>query len=296
MSNLSNISPRPLLPDYAVGAFQQNTRVVGEFIAPTVTVPTQMGRYKKWTEKARFHVPLTMRGISGAATEISTNASDQNYDCVPNALNFTVDQSLGKDADLLARDAIDLLSDIYGLAHLYETLLKAKGAVGAGTDVIFDPAVDPIDLIDGQIEAVLLAGKCEEAGVLVGAKAWRRLKNHPAVAARRQILKWETNPTLFTANAQYMGCFAVIDNAPEGSDPVMEFLLQDEILIFGRHPVPNRRDPSFMKTFRTENYIQNVRTVESKDGRKLIVMLDWSAEIHVTNSTAAQRINYLPIS
>jgi hypothetical protein len=25
-------------------------------------------------------------------------------------------------------------------------------------------------------------------------------------------------------------------------------------------------------------------------------MLDWSAEIHVTNSTAAQRINYLPIS
>lgn len=295
MEALQRLSPNLLLPDYAVGAFQQNTRAVAEFLAPSVPVATGIGRFKKWTEKARFYVPQTLRAIGGAATEIGpTSASDELYECAPNALNYTVDKSLGTDADPLARDAVNLMADIFGLAHLFETLAKAKEAAGAGTAVNYDVAVDPVDLIDDQIESVLLNGRCEEAGVLLGKSAFRRFKNHPLVAQRRQALKWEINPTLFTASAAYMGCWAVVDTAPEGLDPVMQWLLQDEIIIFGRHPVPNRRDNSFMKTFRLKNLVENVRTAETKDGRKFIVMLDWSSAIQVTNSAAVARLNYLP--
>jgi len=295
MNRLESISRKSTAADYATGAFQQNTRPVGEFLAPSVAVAGHSGLYKRWSEKSRFYVPNTLRELGGPATEIASDASDGKYNCAPQALDFPIDNAVGdEEAKMLSMDAVDYLSDIYGLAHLYETLIKAKEAAGAGVNKNYDPLVDPVELIDAEVEAVLLAGKCEEAGVLFGASAWRRFKNHPLVAARRQVMKWELNPALFTADARYMGCFAVVDTAPEGIDPVMDFLLKNEVIVFGRHPAPHRRDPSFMKTFRESQWIKNVRTKKTNDGRKTLVMLDWSAEIQVTNSTAVKRINYLP--
>lgn len=294
MSTIANLSPDPLLQNYAVGARQQNTRKVGEFLAPTVPSTTLVGRYKSWAEKSRFFVPKTIRALNGSATEISSNAADSTFMCTPNGLNYTVDKSLGDDADPLVKDGIDFLADIYGLAHLYDSINTAKAAMGAGTDEPYDPTIDPVDLIDDQINALILASKCETVGVLFGAYAYRRFKNHPLVAARRQSLDYSLNPSLFQANAGYMGCFSVIDEAPEGIDPDIQFLLQNEIIVFGASPVPNRRDPSFMKTFRVDGAVETVKVVESTDRRKLIVTSDWAAAIQVTNPVAVALINYLP--
>ncbi len=292
MAYLQDISASQPIQDYAVGSFQTNTRKVGEFLAPSVPVAGNVGRYKEWHEKARFHIPNTLRALTGSASEVSLDADDKQFDCSPNGLNCTVDKSIGQDVPLLVGDAIDLFADIYGLAHLYETITKAKVAAGAGTEVVYDATQDPVDLIDDQIEAVLLAARCEMAGVLFGASAWRRFKNHPLVAARRAALDWDKNPNVFTANAKYMGCFSFVDTAPEGEDPAPEFLLQDEILIFSRSDNPSRRDPSFMKTFRQKDGVKNVRAQDTKDGRKVLVTLDWSADIRVTNLAGVKRINY----
>jgi len=225
---------------------------------------------------------------------VAVDAEDAEYNCQPHGLNYIVDQSLGADVADLVKDGGDFLADIFGLAHLHEAVGAAKAAAGAGVDMNYDAAQDPVGVIDGAIEDVLLAGKCEEAGVLFGARAWRRFKNHPAVRERGLALRWELNPTLFTADANYMPCSAAIDTKPEGVAPVMDFLLANEVLVFGRHPVPNRRDPSFMKTLRFEGAVEKLRIVPTQDGRKLQVMIDWSAEIQVTNSAAVKRINLLP--
>jgi hypothetical protein len=280
------------LSDYAAGAMQKGTRRVGSFLAPTVLVPLQNGEYKKWSEKSRFYVPQTLRALSGRATEVVSDAENQNYNCQPNGLDYIVDRALGDDVDQLVKDGADFLGDIFGLVHLFEAVVGAKEAAGAGENAAYDIDQDPVELIDAKIEAVQLAGKCEQAGVLFGAHAWKRFKNHPTVRERGLPLKWESNPTLFTADAEYMGCFAIIDTAPEGIDPVMDFLLKDEILVFGRHPVPHRRDPSFMKTLRHEGTVENLRILPTNDDRKVQVMLDWSSEIKITNASAIRRINY----
>jgi hypothetical protein len=299
------------LQEYAAGAVQKGTRRVGNFLAPTVLVPTRVGIFKRWTDKSRFCIPATLRTSGAGATPIVVDADDVPYDCSANALDTVVDAAAldGKPLDLLtildvrsipgqtralAQDGADLLGDIYGLAHLHEAVTIAKEAAGAGTDVNYNAATDPVEIIDAEVEAVQRAGKCEQVGVLFGAAAWRRFKNHPLVRGRGLPLKWELNPALFTADAEYMGCFALVDTAPEGIAPVIEHLLSDEVLIFGRHPVPHRRDPSFMKTLRHEAYTEKLRLLPTKDGRHLQVLLDWNAEIQVTNAQAVKRINYLP--
>ena len=280
------------LANYAVGSMQKGTRKVAEFLAPTVKVPASIGTYKKWDEKSRFYIPDTLLARGGDATEIFTDATDQEYDCLPHGLDMIVDKVMGTDVPALVQDASDLIADIYGLAQLYETLKLAKGSVGAGTDVEYADNSDPVALFDAEVENVLLAGKCEGAALLFGANAWTRFKSHPAVRERGLPLRYDLNPTLFTADADYMGCFASYDTKPEGIEPVLNFVLGDEVLIFGRNPVPNRRDPSFMKTLRFDGLIDKLRVVATKDGRRLQVLIDWSSEIKVTNASAVKRINY----
>jgi hypothetical protein len=292
MSQLTAISASPTSQTYAAGAIQRRTRKVANFLAPTVPVATPHGIYKLWSEKSRFFIPNTIRALSGDATEVSVAASDVFHDCEPHALTNLVDQSLGQNVDLLAKDSSDLLADIFGLAHLFEVVTVAKAAAGAGDNHTVDPSLDPVGIIDGYINSVLLAGKCEQVGVIFGALAWGNFKNHPLVKSRPAPLKWELNPALFNAEAQYMSCFSVVDTTPEGIDPVMDFILKDEIIVFGTQAEPTRRDPSFMKTFRVQNVEEVLRIVPTKDGRKLQVMLDWAAQVAVTNTAAVKRINY----
>ena len=295
MSQIVAITASPTSQTYALGAVQRRTRKVANFLAPSVPVTSAHAIYKAWNEKSRFFIPNSVRALGGDGAEVGIEATDAFLDCFPHALNNTVDRSLGDNVDLLAKDSSDLLADIYGLAHLFEVVTTAKAAAGSGENIDFTSgAVDPIAVIDAHINSVLLAGKCEQAGVLFGATAWNAFKNNAAVRQGRGPLNWELNPSLFNADAEFRSCFSVIDTAPEGVDAVMDFLLKDTILIFGTQAEPTRRDPSFMKTFRVEGQEEILRIIPTQDGRKLRVMLDWVAEVRVTNSAAVKRINCLP--
>ncbi len=70
MSRLSSISASPTLKEFAQGAAQESIMPVADFLAPTVAVPTSTGRFKKYTEKNRFHIPNTLRTLGGRATEL----------------------------------------------------------------------------------------------------------------------------------------------------------------------------------------------------------------------------------
>src|ERR1700744_4963760 len=88
MPSLSEITASPMLKEFAQGAAQSPGQPVADFLAPTVEVPTSIGRYKIYTEKNRFTPPDTSRAIGGRATVLSFDAT---YNCQPNALDFPID-------------------------------------------------------------------------------------------------------------------------------------------------------------------------------------------------------------
>ena len=92
MSRLSDISASPVLREFAQGAAQSAIMPVADFLAPTIEVPTSVGRYKKYTEKDRFRIPNTLRSIGGRATElrfeVSAQRRDQRVDFEPEELGF----------------------------------------------------------------------------------------------------------------------------------------------------------------------------------------------------------------
>ena len=49
-----------MLKEFAQGAAQSAVQPVADFLAPTVEVPTSIGRYKIYTEKNRFLPPDTV--------------------------------------------------------------------------------------------------------------------------------------------------------------------------------------------------------------------------------------------
>ena len=61
MSLLGQVSSSPVLREYAQGLAQSAAQPVADFLAPTVAVATSVGRFKSYTEKDRFHIPVTLR-------------------------------------------------------------------------------------------------------------------------------------------------------------------------------------------------------------------------------------------
>ena len=83
----------------------------------------------------------------------------------------------------------------------------------------------------------------------------------------------------------------VFDDAPEGVDEDIQFLLDSAVLVFARKAQPSRRDPSFMKTFRLMNQFMVPGSYMRDDGRVEVAKFDWSEDVQVSNANAAKRIN-----
>ena len=83
----------------------------------------------------------------------------------------------------------------------------------------------------------------------------------------------------------------VQDEAPEGVADDIQFLLDDEIIVFASNDSPTRLSPDFMKTFRLRGQWMRPGTYQKEDGRGEVLKMDWSEEIQITNSAAAVRIN-----
>jgi len=295
-----------MLREYAQGAAQSSIQPVADFIAPTVPVSTSVGRYKKYTEKNRFRIPATLRGMGGRATELSFAVSDETFNCAPHALDFPVDnleelEEAGLES-VLEEGAI-LVSEIAGLAHEKLVVDTALASVGAGTDVTFSGASDDaVNLIDQQILNVIKTtkyGSLMGIGVLFGATAFRIFKNSPLVRARFTTAGGNAIPNITpeSASSLLLGqpdvrvSYMVYDNAPEGIAEDIKFVLDSTVLIFARRPEPTRRDPSFMKTFRLTNNYMVPGSYIRDDGRVEVAKFDWSEDVKVTNALAATRLN-----
>lgn len=303
MSKLASISSNPVLREYSQGAAQGATSAIADFLAPTVPVGTSTGRYKVYTVKNRFKIPDTRRAVGGQATQIGFAADDATYNCTPHALDFPVDNLEMVESDGLMnimQEGADICAEVGALAHEKTVIDKALAAIGAGTALSIGASDDVIDQLDSSILSVVLAAKMGglmDVGILFGAGAWRKVKNHASVRDRfvsGSKAKFN-NPTLLDFGEMLVSkCDARVslmcyDSAPEGKAESMSFVLNGDILIFARKSNPTRFDPSFMKTFRLRNQWMVPGTYQWPDGRGESAKFDWSEEVVVTNSAAAVR-------
>jgi hypothetical protein len=306
MSRLADISASPVLKQFAQGAAQSNIMPVADFLAPTVEVPTSVGRFKKYTEKNRFRIPQTLRAIGGRAAELSFDVSDESYNCNPHALDYPVDNlerlEAGELEDCLREGAV-ACAEVAALAHEKSVIDAALAAVGAGTSKTWNSSADPVSDLDDAILSVIKAAKYGSlmgVGVLFGTSAWKIFKNAEKVRGRivsglgKGGLAVPTEPiagNLLIGNPDVRTSYMVYDDAPEGKTEDIKFLLDSAILIFARRANPTRRDPSFMKTFRLAGQYMVPGSYIREDGRVEVAKFDWSEDVRITNASAAVRLN-----
>ena len=308
MSRLSDISASPVLREFAQGAAQSAIMPVADFLAPTIEVPTSVGRYKKYTEKDRFRIPNTLRSIGGRATELRFEVSDETYNCEPHALDYPVD-NLEKlesaDLENALREGAVAVAEVAALAHEKSVIDAAVAAAGAGTGKVWNASADPVADIDAAIMDVIKAAKYGSlmgVGVLFGASAWCLFKNQEKVRGRFVVGNGPKGknlavPTESTAGSLFVGSpdvrtsYIVYDDSAPGVAEDIKFLLDSTVLIFARRPNPTRRDPSFMKTFRLMGKYMVPSSYMRDDGRVEVAKFDWSEDVRVTNSAAVKRLN-----
>jgi hypothetical protein len=306
MSRLSDISASPVLKQFAQGAAQSNIMPVADFLAPTVEVPTSVGRFKKYTEKHRFRIPQTLRAIGGRAAELSFDVTDESYNCNPHALDYPVDNlerlEAGELEDCLREGAV-ACAEVAALAHEKSVIDAALAAVGAGTGKTWNSSADPVSDLDDAILSVIKAAKYGSlmgVGVLFGTTAWKIFKNAEKVRGRivtglgkggLAVPTESVAGNLLIGSPDVRTSYMVYDDAPEGKAEDVKFLLDTAILIFARRANPTRRDPSFMKTFRLAGQYMVPGSYVREDGRVEVAKFDWSEDVRVTNAAAAVRLN-----
>ncbi len=283
----------PFLKHYAQGAGLRTARLVAEFLAPTVPVAQPIGRYRKYRPGLHFFVADTGRAFGGAAEILKLVGSLEQYDCRPRALDVPIDRADDSMPRIIAfMDALGLSTDIAGMSHEQRTIALALASTGAGTDVTFTGADDPVRYIDTQILQLIMAGYSQEIGILFGATAWDGFKHHPAVKAYcANGVGYISTPQLFHADAPYMPCYTFVDRNQCGMVPDVQFLMTNEVLLFSRSSTPTRSDPSFMKTFRLHSSLLGSGRYTSADGRKDVSKFDWSEDIRVCNEAGFIRLN-----
>ena len=308
MSRLSDISASPVLREFAQGAAQSAIMPVADFLAPTIEVPTSVGRYKKYTEKDRFRIPNTLRSIGGRATELRFEVSDETYNCEPHALDYPVDnleRLESEDLENALREGAVAVAEVAALALEKSVIDAAMAAAGAGTGKTWNSSADPVADIDAAIMDVIKAAKYGSlmgVGVLFGASAWCLFKNQDKVRGRFVVGNGSKGnnlavPTEATAGSLFVGSpdvrtsYMVFDNAAPGIAEDVKFLLDNTVLVFARRPSPTRRDPSFMKTFRLMGKYMVPSSYMRDDGRVEVAKFDWSEDVRVTNSAAVKRLN-----
>ena len=308
MSRLSDISASPVLREFAQGAAQSAIMPVADFLAPTIEVPTSVGRYKKYTEKDRFRIPNTLRSIGGRATELRFEVTDETYNCEPHALDYPVDnleKLESEDLENALREGSVAVAEVAALSHEKSVIDAALSAAGAGTAKTWNASADPVADIDAAIMDVIKAAKYGSlmgVGVLFGASAWVTFKNADKVRGRFVVgasgnggnlaVPTEANAgALFVGTPDVRASYMVYDDSAPGVAENVKFLLDTTVLVFARRPNPTRRDPSFMKTFRLMGKYMVPSSYMRDDGRVEVAKFDWSEDVRVTNSAAVRRLN-----
>ncbi len=291
------------LKAYAYGVSQDVGSMIADFIAPRVPVGVSAGYFKKFDDKNAFQIYQTERALGGPATRIEFKATDGTFNCRPQALEVPIDDSERDDAGDAqqsleeAKTRTLVVSAATAREHKVMTLVKAGVSAVDGKGVWSDLTVDPVLEIDEQIEAIALATGMMPNAMVLGLGAWRILKNHPKVLARRP---GADNSSVDMANfaAMLLNPDMTIkvgvlsrDTTKFGKAKAAVNIVGGELFLFHRNDNPTQYDPGFAKTFSIgSTSVEDVYTYREDKARSDILAVDWSEDVQVVSTEVARRI------
>ena len=300
----SEASVNPTLTNYASGVLNDLQSATADFLAPQVQVPATIGQYKAYDNKNAFQTHDTSRGVGGPARRIFMDVSEPTYNCLPQALEITIDDSERDAAGTLnpldlEQAKVKTLVQSSVLSHEKHVITTVNAAVSAtgGVGVWSNDANDPVDEIDAQIEAIAKdTGQLPNA-ILMGMTAWRRFRQNAKVVAKQPgaaligLNQGQASAMLINPSTEIRLSTMAYDTTKQGKTRSNSFVNGDDVYIFVRSATPTIYDPSALKTFAGgRGGVTAVREYRDESSRSDVYAVDWSRDVKVTSSISIKRI------
>ena len=297
-------SVNPTLTNYASGVLNDLQSATADFLAPQVQVPATIGQYKAYDNKNAFQTHDTSRGVGGPARRIFMDVSEPTYNCLPQALEITIDDSERDAAGTLnpldlEQAKVKTLVQSSVLSHEKHVITTVNAAVSAtgGVGVWSNDANDPVDEIDAQIEAIAKdTGQLPNA-ILMGMTAWRRFRQNAKVVAKQPgaaligLNQGQASAMLINPSTEIRLSTMAYDTTKQGKTRSNSFVNGDDVFIFVRSATPTIYDPSALKTFAGgRGGVTAVREYRDESSRSDVYAVDWSRDVKVTSSISIKRI------
>ena len=306
----SEASVNPTLTNYASGVLNDLQSATADFLAPQVQVPATIGQYKAYDDKNAFQVHDTARGVGGPARRIFMDVSEPTYNCLPQALEITIDDSERDAAGTLnpldlEQAKVKTLVQSSVLSHERHVITTVNAAVAANGDTVGGGVMgtwaaagtDPVVQIDYLIESIAKTTGQLPNAILMGMTAWRRFRNNAKViekqpgAALIGLNQGQASAMLITQSAEIRLSTMAYDTTKQGKTRSNSFVNGDDVYIFVRSASPTIYDPSALKTFAGgRGGVSAVREYRDESSRSDIYAVDWSRDVKVTSAISIARI------
>ena len=306
----SEASVNPTLTNYASGVLNDLQSATADFLAPQVQVPATIGQYKAYDDKNAFQIHDTSRGVGGPARRICMDVSEPTYNCLPQALEITIDDSERDAAGTLnpldlEQAKVKTLVQSSVLSHERHVITTVNAAVSANGDTVGGGVMgtwsaagtDPVVQIDYLIEAIAKATGQLPNSILMGMTAWRRFRNNAKViekqpgAALIGLNQGQASAMLINPSTDIRLSTMAYDTTKEGKTRSQAFVNGDDVYIFVRSASPTIYDPSALKTFAGgRGGVSAVREYRDESSRSDIYAVDWSRDVKVTSAISIERI------
>ena len=235
------------LTNYASGVLNDLQSATADFLAPPVTVPATIGQYKAYDNKNAFQVHETARGVGGPARRIFMDVSEPTFNCLPQALEITIDDS--------ERDAAGTLNPLDIEQAKVKTLVQSsvvsheRHVITTAATIVADTttvgggvmgkwglaAVDPVVQLDYIIEGIAKSTGNLPNAILMGMTAWRRFRNNAKViekqpgAALIGLNSGQASAMLINPGAEIRISTMAYDTTKEGAARNQAFVNGDDV-------------------------------------------------------------------
>ncbi|MFU8894010.1 MAG: hypothetical protein ACNA8L_10315 [Luteolibacter sp.] len=292
------------LTNFASGLAQDRSASLANFIAPVVPTGLAHGQFKRYSDKNDFQVLDTARAVGGTRKRIEFGADDPFFNCQPQGLETTIDdheRDLAGDGNVINLQEAKVRNLVGASVHSHEKkvfdAVKAAKAATGSVGEWSNAAKDPVDEIDGLIEAIATETGRMPNRIAFGIGAWRIFRNHPKVIARQpgadliglradQAARMMLNPELEIR----VGMLSA-DSAKFGAGKNATNIVGGEVFIFFGSETPDQYDASFAKTFTTRaGMVDSVREYRDERAASDVFYVDWSEDIQVVAAASGRRI------
>lgn len=311
----SEASVNPTLTNYASGVLNDLQSATADFLAPQVQVPATIGQYKAYDDKNAFQTYDTGRGVGGPARRIFMDVTEPTYNCLPQALEITIDDSERDAAGTLnpldlEQAKVKTLVQSSVLSHEKHVFSVLTGTSGVTADTTADiggsgsvmghwstATVDPVVQLDYLIEQIAKnTGQLPNA-ILMGMTAWRRFRNNAKVvdkqpgAALIGLNQGQASAMLVNPSMEIRLSTMAYDTTKQGKTRANSFVNADDVYVFVRSASPTIYDPSALKTFAGgRGGVTAVREYRDESSRSDIYAVDWSRDVKITSAISIKRV------